>query len=231
MMTLTVLIERVKHKREQLGRRFLTLPRKPRKGLLLVQTFLSVWSAAGPLFGVGLGAYLTMRTQRAHWVADSKKEEYRELISTLTQSSSVILEFHGPMIAHGPEEQRAAHEAQLKALAVISSRLFIAEDVQRLDLTNRWRKAVREIETGGHTPAFARSVGGILADIIKTAREFESRKMWFPNKWQWVVIWLGLVLMSYLVLAGDDDPIILAVFVGIATLLIVWMLEGHRRKS
>ncbi len=137
--------------------------------------FHSIWVEVGPLVGVVLGvllgAYLTMRAQRQHWILDSKKEEYRELLSTLSQSMNAILDLHTPMIAHGPEEQRAEHDSQLKALAVIGDRLFISDEVKKIDVLNRWCKAVREIETGGHSGAFARTVKGILADITDSAKK------------------------------------------------------------
>ena len=49
-------------------------------------------------------------------------------LSILTQSFNLILDFHAPMVAHRPEEQRAAHAAQLKALAVIGDRLDVSKD-------------------------------------------------------------------------------------------------------
>lgn len=137
-------------------------------------TFLSIWAAVGPLIGVLLGGYLTMRVQRNHWKLDNKKEEYRELIGTLTQSFNVIMDFHAPMVGHGPEEQRAAHGAHLKALAVLGDRLFIADEIKRLDLRNRWNKVAHEIEAGGHSQAFARGVVEIMDDITASAKQTVS---------------------------------------------------------
>jgi hypothetical protein len=136
-----------------------------------MHALLTVWAAVGPLVGVLLGGYLAMRVQKRHWVLDNQKEEYRELLSTLTESFNVILDFHTPMVAHGSEEQRAAHAAHLRALAVIGDRLFISEEVKKIDLLNRWRAAVHEIETGGHSPAFARSVGEVLTEIVTSAKQ------------------------------------------------------------
>ena len=97
-----------------------------------MHVFLSLWAAVGPLVGVLLGGYLAIRAQKKHWILDSKKEEYRELISTLTQTLNVLLDFHAFMVAQGPEEQRAAHIAKMKALAVIGDRLFISDEVKRI---------------------------------------------------------------------------------------------------
>jgi hypothetical protein len=133
--------------------------------------FLSVWAAVGPLVGVLLGAYLATRAQKQHWILDSKKEEYRELLSTLTQSFNVLLDYHAPMVGHGPDEQRAEHAERLKALAAIGDRLFISDEVKRIDVLNRWHKAVRRLEKDVNGSAFAESVGGILADITNSAKK------------------------------------------------------------
>ena len=57
-------------------------------------------------------------------------------------------------------------------------------------------------------------------------------KMWFPNKAQWVVMWIGLVLVF--ALWGEDRSNsavpFTAVFMAIAIVFIVWMLEGRRCK-
>ena len=134
-----------------------------------MQILPAILSVLGALVGVALGGYLTMWIQKQHWVADNKKEEYRELISTLYESFMVIGDFY-TIIARGPQEQRAEREAKMKAVTVIGTRIFIADDVKRLDLGHRWRKAVREIETSRDGEAFGAAVGDILADLTKSAK-------------------------------------------------------------
>jgi len=43
-----------------------------------------IWSAVGPLMGVCLGAYIASRNQRKQWLLDNKRQEYRELLTALT---------------------------------------------------------------------------------------------------------------------------------------------------
>jgi hypothetical protein len=124
--------------------------------------FLSILAVVGSLAGVVLGGYLATRTQKKHWILDSKKEEYRELLSTLTQSFNVLLDLHVANVGLGSDEQRAEHDARLKALAVIGDRLFIADEIKRFDVSNRWRKAIYQFDDDYDSPAFARTVGGIL---------------------------------------------------------------------
>jgi len=64
--------------------------------------------------------------------------------------------------------------------------------------------------------------------------------MWFPNKWQWAVMWAGLVIAgvvgasigeSYQSIEGAIGVMFGVMWVAIATIFLVWMIEGHRRKS
>jgi uncharacterized membrane protein YqjE len=60
-----------------------------------------------------------------------------------------------------------------------------------------------------------------------------TMKIWFPNKAQWIVMWIGLILVFAAWgtdRSGSQVPP-QAVFVAIATVFILWMLEGRRRKS
>jgi hypothetical protein len=52
--------------------------------------------------------------------------------------------------------------------------------------------------------------------------------MWFPNKPQWVVIWVGFLFGSY-IWGGFDSPGG-AAFIAIIVGLVIWMLEGRRRS-
>lgn len=64
-------------------------------------------------------------------------------------------------------------------------------------------------------------------------KQYCQAKMWFPNWIQWIVMCVGLVVTCILA----DDPFgegtewVGMVFVTIATIFVVWMLEGRRRKS
>jgi hypothetical protein len=68
------------------------------------------------------------------------------------------------------KETVGTRQQELKALAVIGNRLFISDEVKKIDVFNRWRNAVHQFEKDLNSPAFAASVGGILADITAYAK-------------------------------------------------------------
>jgi len=58
----------------------------------------------------------------------------------------------------------------MKALTVIADRLFIADEVRKLEVAVHWRKAMLGIKRNGDTSAFAAAVGKIIADITESAK-------------------------------------------------------------
>jgi uncharacterized protein YneF (UPF0154 family) len=138
---------------------------------MIVKAVNAMWPFLGVLIGVLVGAYIADRIQRKRENTNSKKEEYRELLSTLTQTSSKIADFHGPVVAHSPEEERAYYEAKEKALIVIDTRLFITSEIEKIDLRSRWISAVHDVENGGHSLVFRRTVRQIMRQIISAGKQ------------------------------------------------------------
>jgi hypothetical protein len=91
-------------------------------------------------------------------------------LSTLTQVSSEVADFHGPIVAHSADEERAYYEAKEKALIVIDTRLFITSEIEKIDLRSRWISAVHDVENGGHSVVFRRTVRQIMRQIISAGK-------------------------------------------------------------
>jgi len=134
-----------------------------------MQIFLSVWAIVGPLIGVALGSWLTTRNQRKHWIADNKKDEYRELLRVLNASTKTISNFHAQMGFRSGEEERKTEEAKDEALIAIETRLFIRDEILKIKLRERWLYAIRELETGGHSLAFVRCAREMFGEISTEA--------------------------------------------------------------
>ena len=134
-----------------------------------MQIFLNVWAIVGPLIGVALGSWLTTRNQRKHWIADNKKDEYRELLRILNTSTKTVSNFHFQAGFRSGEEERKVEEAKDEALIAIDTRLFIRDEIQKIKLRERWLSAIKELETGGHSLAFVRCARGIFGEISNEA--------------------------------------------------------------
>jgi len=58
---------------------------------------LIVWGAIGPFVGILVGHVLTRSWQQKQWMLDRRKEEWRELLTTLARSFVTICKLTGPM--------------------------------------------------------------------------------------------------------------------------------------
>jgi hypothetical protein len=127
------------------------------------------WAALGPLVGVLVGAYLTGRRQRRDWLADNKKEEYRELVSGLTKGLSTYLQLYVAQTIRTGEDQKRLQESLASIMEITRSRLFIAKEVKRLDVVKRWHDLTGSFENDRDNIAFARGVGKLLDEILDAA--------------------------------------------------------------
>ena len=132
---------------------------------------LAIWAAVGPLAGVLIGHYLSTRWQRKLWLLDRRKEEFRELLSTLTRSFTTICTKRQYMLPQSPEDQLALHEAESNALMTIKDRIFIAADVKRLDIYKLWNSAVNEYNRDHVFIPFSEKYALINAKIVDAANE------------------------------------------------------------
>lgn len=101
---------------------------------------LSVGSFVGGL----ITQLFSSRQQHQEWLKDNKKEEWRELISTLSQSFQYLKNNTGYGVVKNPEQQKGAVEADAEARRAIESRIFVAQQIQRENLLERWKLLAAE---------------------------------------------------------------------------------------
>jgi hypothetical protein len=122
---------------------------------------LIVWGAIGPLVGIFVGHVLIRSWQQKQWMLDRRKEEWRELLTTLTRSFVTICKLTGPM--------RALDEAQTVAQTTIRDRIFIAKEVKELKIYETWVTATRAFEKDMIYMPFAEQYAVINAKIVDAA--------------------------------------------------------------
>ena len=105
------------------------------------------WAVVGPLVGVVIGAWLSRSWQRKQWVLDSKKAEYRELLSTLSESFHVILMTRAVKDGRFDEQARQqSMDAGVAGLKSMEDRLFIEKRLRKSDIFEKWNMLVPEFE-------------------------------------------------------------------------------------
>ena len=100
----------------------------------------------GSLLGTVATLIVSSRQRRKEWLRDSKKQEWRELISTLARSVHYILDNSpGHLIAVSGEQQKGVLQANAEARSVIEDRIFIAHQMQSGNILERWGLLVNEV--------------------------------------------------------------------------------------
>lgn len=135
---------------------------------LNLSPILIVCGAIGPFLGILVGHFLTRSWQQKQWMLDRRKEEWRELLTTLTRSFVTICKY-GPMSVLDSDDMRAVDEAQTVAQTTIRDRVFIAREVKELNISETWAKAARAFEKDRTFMPFAEQYALINARIVDAA--------------------------------------------------------------
>jgi hypothetical protein len=129
---------------------------------------LGIWAAVGPIVGILLGHFLTRSWQRKQWLRDKRNEEWHELLTALAESLRVSLKIYPARTLSG-EEERTIVEAQSNSFRVIRDRIFIAPDVQALNIENRWSAAVQYHSQTMDTKKLGNAYKELRDEIVQTA--------------------------------------------------------------
>jgi len=124
---------------------------------LWVTLSLTIWAAIGPMVGLLTGHLLSRSSQRKHWIADCKKQEYGELLRALMRHHFLLEDYlgsPGPMVG---ELERRIKEREEEAAIVIKNRLFLRKQIESLGLYERWNRSIKEFRKTQDVPTFSGS--------------------------------------------------------------------------
>jgi len=138
-----------------------------------VDIFFKIWAVGGPLIGVVLGAYLSRMWQWEQWLRDNRKQECRELLSSISTAYMALAKLSarttsGPAVVPGEEEKRTWALVE-ESYRILSDRIFIAEDVQRLQLGSKWINATNAVDYHNDLTTLSNVYTSILKDVVTIA--------------------------------------------------------------
>jgi hypothetical protein len=107
-----------------------------------IASSLSVGSFVGSLITL----YFSSKQRRQEWIKDNKKQEWRELISTLSQSFHYITNNSFGMMSG--EQEKGCMEADAEARRSIESRIFVWHRIQSENVRERWQLLATEKDWG-----------------------------------------------------------------------------------
>ena len=144
----------------------------------------TLWGAIGPLIGVIVGALLARSWSLRQWNLENRRDECRELLKEITHTSTVLIELFDRVGLNAPEARQSAWAAYLESLKVLYGRIFIARDVEREKLDERWPHSVHDFASGQINPQqFSDRVADIQASIVRMVmgRSYNVRKYSDPE--------------------------------------------------
>ena len=139
---------------------------------LVGRTSQAVWAVAGPLIGVLIGGWLTYRTQSRQWLANNRKEEYRELMTVLTNAAASLIEaaqMKRHMIPPDEDLEPRAKREYDKSLRILQDRIFIAREVEEMELFDRWGRAMADLQETNKYQTFEDRFEAMKRDIVNRA--------------------------------------------------------------
>jgi hypothetical protein len=107
--------------------------------------------------------------EKRRWLADNRKEEYRELLGALTRSTTLWIHHRGIPGPKAATEMKEAQEAHEVALGVILDRIFIAEEIEKANIYDLWTTALAELKNTNDIRAFSDRFEKIRHAILESA--------------------------------------------------------------
>jgi len=128
----------------------------------------TAWASVGPLVGVIICAMLTRVWDRRKWINENRKQEYRELLTTLTSACTALID-NAQALVQSPAEQIFARDEYFKSLRVLQDRIFIAEEIGKMNLFDRWGEAMKDLQQTKDFRKFEDSFEVMKNEIVKHA--------------------------------------------------------------
>jgi hypothetical protein len=132
--------------------------------------------------GLLVGHVLTRSWQYQQWQLDHKRSEYRDLLTKLTLAYSATRQH--PTLEGDLQEK--AFDITDGAFSCMKDRIFIADEVERLRIFERWIAATRAFNDDPHSRESARALlgayEGIRSDLVTSAlKTFRDAKYSYPE--------------------------------------------------
>lgn len=156
-------------------------------------TSLTIWAATGPLVGIVVGHVLSRRWQHQQWKLESRRQEYRELLQSLTNAYLQMLRF----IVEGVEKSKESdainvdgltehvyriEQAKMESFRVLQDRIVIADELESVDALGKWAEAFHNFEMDGNERRFAEQFKKLRETLVGMARREGPRKIPFHKR-------------------------------------------------
>jgi hypothetical protein len=130
---------------------------------------VAVAGIAGTLASGVIAQQMARQAQLEQWLLDNRKQECRELLSSLATTFLTMLRHREPELAHSPEVHAMLSDARLESARMLHDRIFIRTDLERTRILKRWADAMSKYDREHDDSKFTSEFGGIQNDLIDIA--------------------------------------------------------------
>jgi hypothetical protein len=154
------------------------------------QNTLNAWDALkatalwwSPVLAGFIGAFgthlLTQSREREKWILDTKKQEYKELLSALSDCYvSYILFVNSGIEGPSASDTKQYKESIMALTRVVRDRIFIVEDFDLGEFLVLWGKVTSYFEENRNVDSFTRDYKILNAFIVKLAVHGTPKTAW-----------------------------------------------------
>jgi hypothetical protein len=143
----------------------------------LVGASVAAFGIVSAFVGGLINQRMTRNAQHEQWFMDQRKEEWRELLTALAEALRSLLRLR---IAAGldSDDERAIVAVQSNTFRVIRDRIFIAADVERLNIENRWSKACMDHHKSLDPVELGKQYDILRREIVNIATDATNHRRW-----------------------------------------------------
>jgi hypothetical protein len=131
-----------------------------------ISFYLAVLAAIGSLAGVMIGGYLSERIQHKQWLRGNRKEEFKDVVTAL---ASATIEFLAFTTTKDEAQLAKFRDAQKSALLIMRNRIYIANDLWNLKLTDRYLAIAGQIGEDPGNPERVKGIDRLIDEIVGLA--------------------------------------------------------------
>ena len=130
---------------------------------------VAVVGIAGTLASGVIAQRMARQSQLEQWMLDNRKQECRELLSSLATTFLVMLRHRETEMHHSPEVQNLLSDSRLESARMLHDRIFIRGDLERVRILKRWAEASSRYDREHDDSRFTAEFSGIQNDLIDIA--------------------------------------------------------------
>jgi hypothetical protein len=124
----------------------------------------------GTLFGSVVTYMFTRHSQQKHWVADNKKQEYRELLDALMEAEREVIK-RRDWKGLGLDAEKIFIRVFNDMHRVLTDRIFIGKSIHEKNIYTKWNDTLEGMHRTLNVGQFRDGVEEIRALILQAARE------------------------------------------------------------